>query len=667
VNAKNPLISLRLARQHLEPEVLAEHLEVIGRHRGACDEVWLGTVMGVPPLEVHREHAGRMAETAARFREAGVVASLQISNTVGHGPHHRFYDCRGMTWGAFTGPDGATVENCSCPRDPDFLAYLDAMARAYCAWRPERLWIDDDLRMSHHGPARFGCFCERCLALFGEKAGRKRSREELLRATNGDNDLETRAAWLAFTRESLAGVARTVGGAAVAVAPECRLGFQHVDLAGFGYDGPDWHHVFEALHAESGRPVGSRPGNGFYNDHAPRGMLVKGLMVSLQNQRLPDCVNAVSYECENLPGSVLGKSARGTAVECTLALAQGCDGLSLTSLQFSHEHEWHERMLAAFESWRPFWERYVAANAGTRNTGVEIVLSPRQAVRAAEPGERPFAWASTTYGGLFAGTSALGLPLCWNPEAPAALLCAEAARGVDADDLRRLLARGLVLEGEALEVLERRGLAGALGLRYGPPEKTFNFLKLSEDAANGAHAGTRLDCCGYMFGFAPARSFEVLRGSARVLGRYMHADGTEAGAEAVLVEHGDGGRLAVFGWGVSSAIATSGRRQQILAAADWVARGRLPVLLATPCQVAVVPRCDAGGELVTVLLLNVSLDATPPLEVSLRGAGSAGDWVWMRPEERDLELPAGHDVALPSLPPWGVGVLVASRTRRPVR
>lgn len=659
MSAENPLISLRLGLQHLEPEVLDEHLGMIERHPGACDEVWLMTDMGVPPREVHRDHAARMAEAAERFRAAGIVASLQISNTIGHGPHHRFYDCRGMTWGPFTGPDGRAVDNCSCPRDPEFHDYVEAMTRAYCRWQPERLWIDDDLRMCHHG-ARFGCFCERCVAAFATGVGRERSREDLVRAVNEEPAAAVRAAWIEFTRQSLAAVARTVGRAAVDVAPQCRLGFQHVDLAAFGYNGPDWHHVFGALHAQSRRPVGSRPGNGFYNDHAPREMLTKGLVVSLQNQRLPGCVDAVTYECENLPGSVMGKSVSGTLTECTLAIAQGCDGLSLTSLQFTHEHEWHERMLAAFERRRPFWQRYVAANAGTRNTGVEVFLGARQAMRDLSPGEKPFAWASTAYGNLFVGASALGLPLCWDSQAPCALLSAGAARGVEADELDRLLSRGLILEGAALEVLERRGLAGLLGLRYRPPDKkTFNFLALSEDGANGEHAGTRLMCCRYTFDSAPGRSFEVLRGSARVLGRYLHADGRAAGLEAALVEHAGGGRLAIFGLGVDSAPVSSGRRHQILAAADWVARERLPAVLRTPCQVAVVPRCDAAGELATVLFLNVSLDVTPPLDVSLRGAGSAGSLAWLRPEEPDLELPAGNEVTLPPLEPWGVGLLLA--------
>jgi hypothetical protein len=160
-----------------------------------------------------------------------------------------------------------------------------------------------------------------------------------------------------------------------------------------------------------------------------------------------------------------------------------------------------------------------------------------------------------------------------------------------------------------------------------------------------------------MFGFKPVRSVEVLRGNARVLSRYSNMEGEPAEAEAVLVEHDDGGRLAFFGWGIDCALVNTGRRNQILAAADWVARDRLPVLLRTTCQVAVVPRCDSQGRVVSVLLLNLSLDPTPELRVALRGPNADG-WVWTRPEDADLDLPADETLTLPPLDPWSAGVLL---------
>lgn len=633
-------------------------LSLIMRRRRACDEVWFATDYGFPPLAVHQDHALLMAEAAEQVRAEGIAASLQISNTIGHGEYLRFLDFRGLT-DPMVGCDGAVAPYCSCPRAPEFHAYLDAFTRAYCAWQPDRVWIDDDLRMNGHTPVDHGCFCDRCLALFGEATGSAWTRERLAKAVNEDNDLTARAAWMQFCRESAAGVARVVGGAAVSVAPECRLALQHSDPVWGGYNGPDWHHVFRALYDVSGRPLGSRPGGGFYNDHQPRGMIHKALMTGIQSARLPDCVRLISYECENLPGSVIGKSAHGTALECTLAIAQGCNSLSFTHLMFPHESEWHETVMMELEAWRPFWERYIAANTGTSNTGIEVALSKRNAMRRMNPGEAPFAWGTISLEAIVPA-AVLGLPLCWDERAPAAWLTAPAAHGVDEVELRRLLARGLLVDGDAVEVLEQRGLAHILGLRFKPISQAFSDLRITDDEINGPFVGETLVCGCFMFG--KPRSVDVIDGQARCLSRYLSSDGTPADIEAVAVEHADGGRVAVFGWGVGNVTVTTSRRHQILAAADWVSRGQLPVRLETACQVVIFPRCDAQSRMETILLLNASLDHTPALELKLPKGSDNETWTWVRPMERDVAVPAGTRLALPPLAPWGVGVLIRDRS-----
>ena len=646
---------MRLWTQHLNPALLDEHLALVRRQRRACDEVWFASEYGFPSLAFHEDCARRMGEAAAKVRATGIAASLQISNTLGHGNCHQSLDFRGLFWQPMMGADGTITPYCACPRAPEFHVYLDALTRAYCTWKPDRLWIDDDLRMHHHSPVQQGCFCDRCVAEFGASVGQFWTREALGRAINECNDVVTREAWVSFGRASLAAVARTVAHAAIAVAPKCRLGLQHGDHAWGGYNGPDWEPVFRALREVSGRPVGSRPGGGFYVDHRPREMLDKALFAGLQNTRLPEGVGTRCYECENLPGTVTGKSARGTALECTLALAHGCDSLSFTPLMFAHEStQWHERVLSELVAWRPFWERYVAANERTTNTGVGLFMSRRQALRQLNPGESPFAWATCGFGS-FPQLATLGLPLCWDEQAPAVLLCPEAARAVEEAELKRLLARGLIVDGETVQILEQRGLGKALGVRHKPVGAEWGDIVFTDDPFNAGYEGQRITCGGFLFG--QARSFELLAGEARCLARYARVDGTTGDMEAAAVEFPDGGRLAIFGWGLSNPTVTSGRRRQILAAANWVSRECMPVTLETPGQVVVVPRCNVQRRVTTVLLLNVSLDPTPSLALSLCGPKGTEPWTWMRPFHPDGILPAGDALTLPPLEPWSVGVL----------
>lgn len=656
-----PLITQRLGDHHLNPALLERHLAMIGRHKGSCDEVWFATDYGMPPLAVHIDHARQMEKAADRVREAGITASLQISNTIGHSSSHLALDFTTLTWQHMVGPDGVVAPTCSCPRDPAFHAYLDAFTRAYCAWKPARVWIDDDLRMYSHRPVSCGCFCDSCLAAFSAKTGETWQRETLVNALNEGNDVPTRQAWITFLREGVATVASTVGRAAAAVAPGCIVGLQHCDITSRGYDGTDWHHVFAALEQATGRPAASRPGGGFYNDHRPREMLQKAVLIGLQSSQLPARIDLTVYECESLPAGVIGKSAQATAAECSLALAYGCNSLSFTTLQYPHETVWHDAFLAKLAAWRPFWKRYVAANRGTRNAGIEILASHNHEQRQVKPGDPPMAWTGTGYGKLDIA-ALIGLPLCWESSAPVSWLSGPSAQTVSVEDLRQRMTRGLIVNGEAVEVLSQHGLAHELGLRALPLSETFDMLRLTRDEINTPYLDDTVLCCTRAFG--KAYTCEPIGGTCRILSHYVRVNGQPAGAEAMAIERADGGRLVVFGWGVDHAAMPSSRRHQILAAANWAAHGQLAAWLETPCQAVVIPRCDASGRVVTVLVLNVSLDPTPELMLSIPLPAEGGRWTWQRPTHKALAVGSGTRFSLPVLAPWSVGVLIHDRAKQ---
>ena len=101
-----PFISLRLWKQHNDPDQMAELLRILKKHPGACDEIWFATEYGFPPVDVHRKSAEAMVRAAEQVRRAGLVASLQVSNTLGHGDVMT-HDYDGITWQRMVGPEGS--------------------------------------------------------------------------------------------------------------------------------------------------------------------------------------------------------------------------------------------------------------------------------------------------------------------------------------------------------------------------------------------------------------------------------------------------------------------------------------------------------------------------------------------------------------------------------
>jgi hypothetical protein len=220
----------------------------------------------------------------------------------------------------------------------------------------------------------------------------------------------------------------------------------------------------------------------------------------------------------------------------------------------------------------------------------------------------------------------------------------------------------VITDGETLLRLQRRGFGALLPVKAAAAALTESDLCFTADSLNGAYSGQSVGLISLSSAF-PSCSLEV-GDTARILARYAHADGTPGAPATVALETAAGGRWVVFGGGCWSSVMTTAQRAQLLAVADWVSPGGLPVLLETPGQVVVVPRVDGAGRVCSVMLLNCSLDATAPsLRLRVRrGCGTRATWCGPIGDPMPVALPAiGTSeafVELPGLPPWGVGALL---------
>ena len=664
---KYPFITQRLLDAHKSPEALEALCALLERQPLACDEVWFSTDYGFPPLDGHKDSAQKMAVAAERIRTLGIVTSLQISNTLGHGEYVSYLDCRGLQWRRMMGADGIETPTSSCPRCTEFLDYISESTKAYCAWKPESVWIDDDLRMHYHGRVAYACFCPCCIAAFNAETGAAWTRETLVKTINTGDGGAVRPQWIEFGRQSLANIATVVAEAVHAVAPKCRLGLQHADLRWGAYNGPNYTPIFEALSRVTGQPVGSRPGGGFYDDHSPRGAFYKAFFSGHQNSRLPACVDDVRIEIENFPGSFSGKSAHGTAVEGTLALAYGSNALTLTSLMFPHEETaWHEHGLSTLAAWRPFWLRYLEASEKSRPAGVTVALGESYIYRTLNPGEGDFAWTNVSIDEI-TGLAPLGLPLTWdNANATLPILHANATDGLTDDEIRALMAKNVITDGEAILRLQKRGLADALPVTAESIPIRVRHERFTDDPLNGANAHGIMG----LLSINPANLAMLataiypkndgdgdVAATVRILAHYEDTEFRQLAPATVACTTAHGGRWVIWGKDAWSPYINTARRQQVMAALDWVSHETMPAILDTPSQVIIIPRCDAAGHLASLLLLNCSLDPTPPLSVRIRSPRGKRI-TYTQPTQAPISFTPSNTLTLPSLPSWHLGALL---------
>ena len=362
------------------PKVFEQLIDCHRRHRGACDEFWFAAGNRNKPDVVAKACAD-----FARFRplcdEVGIALSYQQGLTLGHGEAHDGKpkpDEQTFSADAWqVDQDGKTI-HFLCPRSPEVIAYERAYVKAVIGTaNPASYWLDDDLRLGVCKP--MGCFCDRCLAAFNAKTGGNWTRETLVARLLSKAEREpVRAAWLDFNADSLAVYAAAARDAADELKSPCRLAYQSV-WADTVYTASSYLPLLKALSGKDHQPVGIRPGAGFYAEAEPRGMVKKCLSIAREAERCRDygdLVASVCYEQETYPRHVLHKSPGAIMTECALALASGCDSLSLYwySQSAPEPIEEYDRFVRTLAAARPYFERLAASTRRTRLGGVARFL-----------------------------------------------------------------------------------------------------------------------------------------------------------------------------------------------------------------------------------------------------------------------------------------------------
>ena len=162
--------------------------------------------------------------------------------------------------------------------------------------------------------------------------------------------------------------------AADEVMPDCRLSVQTVSADSL-WNGRSYEPLLRALSADGRVPAGIRPGHGYYREDRPLDMLEKALWCTREAERcrkLGRLCGTVCYEQETYPRRVMFKSPQAIVTECALALASGCDSLSLywADGEQPERIEDFERFVKAVGAARPYFDRLSASTKRTALDGV---------------------------------------------------------------------------------------------------------------------------------------------------------------------------------------------------------------------------------------------------------------------------------------------------------
>lgn len=628
-----------------DPVWVDEFLKYVDENPNSCQEVWFCSSYAFPPIEKHREFARGMKPAVEKFRSRGIRVALQISNTIGGHSGTLNSDCTGLIrddWHAqyIVGSEGQEFPATFCARSKEFTEYVQKELEAYLTELPDvcGVWIDDDFRMGNHN---LSCWCDNCIAEFSERQGKKYTREELVALVN--DDFEIRDAWIQFTKDRLYDAAKMMAEAVHKYAPNAYMALQH---GAFGYmQGCGQTAAFEGFMDGSGIAPHSRPGGGSYEDYDPNTFIRKWRWLSHQTRYLPEYVKDIRPEIENLPDVAYGKTMAGLAFETAFYFAGGATSMSYATMMRRNEPlSWLCLQLRDMSENFEWFSRLSEINKNSHPDGIEVYISEKPWNYKTE---KPFAWEQIYFDD---GMEMMrdGIPLNLNKIGKTLLLNKHYAESLTDDEIRTLLSKNVVCDGESVTILTQRGFGDILGVT-------------AENIKTGKLQEKLNDEYNWSFNFfKPYGAKLTLSDRAKEVTTYtVIATGETYGTASAYTETTLGGRWAVIGYGLFNQIISFAKRNAVVEAMEW-AGGQLPAKLTTPDRVILYPRSNDEGKLLAVSLVNTTIGKCIGTEIVLKGEYHEIEWRALHVPTMKLEGRVENGstyVTIPDFDPWSVGTL----------
>jgi hypothetical protein len=518
--------------------------------------------------------------------------------------------------------DGCVSETdfiASCPLDMDFRAvFTQNIAAVAGIAKPFIIKIEDDYNVSNHGPVKFGCFCPLHIKEFAKRTGTDYSREQLLEIFSSVTPLsiKLRRQWGELSRDSLADFARAVREKIDEVSPQTRVSLCQSGMS--SYDG-DFTEAVASAFAGKTQPMIRVYGSAYSTDDAG-GIPTTLFNVLYSKQNLPEHFELV-HESDPYPHARFFMSAQKLKSQMAAAFSYGMNDTFILAQQFLDdplEESGYNDMLKAERA------RFSTIRNEVRDcrpVGCEICHSQwSHIVVPYNPVARHFpAGGGNPWIGVL---GKLGIPYSVTP-GKVKMLSGHYASFLTDDEVRELLAGGVMMDGEAACVLSDRGFADLIGADATPGQEIkFCFEKINEDAGFEGIKGKLM----YNFMFALAgtegRGFSKLapKPEAKTLTSLIDPAGDAVMPGMIRCENSLGGRVVIMAYNLkdnmtSSSIFNYRKKEIIKQSIEWLGREALPVYVKDLPNIYCIYNLSKTETKAIVTLINLSSDTAPNFEL----------------------------------------------------
>ena len=600
-----------LQKEWYTDEAFGNLLCSIKRNLALVDEVmfFVGTShSGYDPLSEFEKRVSVMKTRMDVLRKIGIRSiGVNIWSSFGHVDEAwdwidvpEFQVC--------VGHDGKTSTNCLCMRDERFLDYIEEKYAIVAKIEPDFIWVDDDVRFQHH-QVEYPCFCHKCVSGFSKLVGENYNRERLVKELDAPGNVELRKKFLEYNRDSLNEACRRMSAGARRYNQHMRVGLMTTSLSWGSYALSDQEGMLAALDAQM-----IRPGGGFYNDERPVDLITKLIECSLQNVNA-NGLNDIEWELEDFP-VCRNKSAHVHMFEITGALMTGCTDITLNSV-IPYDYP---DLMSALAKGRHMWDHLATVNSNTYMRGFcPIYIADADSAELSTHS----IFSHDIQLCHHAEFAPAHLGMSWTPIAKDAELCAisgDMMAAIPDNELIDIFSRGVIMDAEALIILEKRGYSNLAGCKVNKSYHSGLYEKYLSHPINNTSAGIIRDVFMTFWDRDGITVYTLDTNlDAEPLTELFSITGERCGVGSCVYENHLGGRVAVcsyFPWRFTS---TPGKADTFHELVNYLTKGQFPIMVSGGPHVMPILRTRNDGDGFTVMLLNTSFDSTQPLKVRLNG------------------------------------------------
>ena len=588
-----------------------EILDLCKKHPNAFDSVLFFTQNNhsVRNPETHRATAKRLRPMLERFNAAGIPSGIDVLCTIGFFEDGLDPIMESESYPHYVSVSGSVTAGRLCPEYAVNREYIAEQYRIYAELHPDRIYIDDDI-------SSMSCFCPACIRRFAREYGvldEPCATRDALIALFEDKDRNVRKTvrdkWIDFNAKRINEVFELIEKAMHGVDPRIGLGFMsHVA----GTDGLENELWAETLRGKEAQRVSWRPGGGAYTEFSSGEVLDKALRLSAQIRYLPPFADRVESEIENYPYHSLRKSPGFTAFESLVYLAAGCTGTTFNVCEASSfAAQETEPFFKMAEEVRRAGETVVKAMGRAPSKGVGFPWNRRTAADPASAGWRPGANGGVPFPNEFAS---IGLPVADRFESTSVfLLNGGIACQLTEHEIRTVLAKGVLMDADALEILCEKGYEKYLGFKASDKFYKQTYGRDLEHPLN--YPGKILRDVRQSFGYCGAvTAFTKTNEKAEYLAEAVDFNGKHRGMCSGIFENELGGRIAVDGLMPFSWACALPRNQGIKKLLRWLSRDTLGVFVRSYHRISVWQRGNG------IFLANFEMETACGVQIAVLDA-----------------------------------------------